>query len=123
MNIFAAKFCERKIEFDQIFMFLYSTREGTKAANIKKQINILTKKERFKKLLYLQNQIIYKKNKTLINKKYKVLIEGINKKNQLISRNSFNKIILLDAAKNMIGKFVDVKIVKINKNSFLGKII
>jgi ribosomal protein S12 methylthiotransferase len=47
----------RKVRFDQAFTFLYSKRTGTKAAKLETQVPDHVKKERFQRLLDVQNLI------------------------------------------------------------------
>ena len=51
----------RQVEFDALFTFLYSKRRGTPAAQMEDTTPDAVKKERFERLLALQNQIAEKK--------------------------------------------------------------
>jgi len=58
-------------------VFMYSKEEGTPASKIKGHIKKNIKKERYEKLMTLQNKIIIEKNNCRLNKIYDVLVEGV----------------------------------------------
>ena len=102
----------RKVNFEQIFMFIYSRRVGTPADKME-QIPEEIKHKRFDKLKALFEEQIQENNKRYIGTVHKVLIEGKSKNNEnmLTARTSTNKVIILDGDESLIGKIVDVKIV------------
>ena len=102
----------RKVNFEQIFMFIYSRRVGTPADKME-QIPEEIKHKRFDKLKALFEEQIQENNKRYIGTVHKVLIEGKRKNNEnmLTARTSTNKVIILDGDESLIGKIVDVKIV------------
>lgn len=77
----------QKIDFDHIGVFEYSREKGTKAYDLKNQIPDKTKTARRDKAMRLQQQISFKKNKSLVGQILRVLIERFdNKKNLYIGR-------------------------------------
>ena len=68
-----------KVSFDAAFMFLYSPRPGTPAAKMPEQVPQEIKKERFARLLELQNKHSLKHNEALLGKSVEVLVEGPSK--------------------------------------------
>lgn len=103
-----------EVGFDSIFSFIYSPREGTKAALWE---NVSSKEEidaRFKKLLDTQNDISYKLNLRHEGNIEKVLVEGCSKTDpgMLTGRNYANKIVNFKGDESLIGKIVDIKITK-----------
>ena len=66
------------IQFDSLYSFIYSPRKGTRASEMDCQIDDSIKKERFSRLLDLQNQISYEKNLAYEGKIIEVLVEGID---------------------------------------------
>lgn len=104
----------REVGFDSIFSFIYSPREGTKAAEWE---NVSSKEEidkRFRKLLDEQNDISYKLNLRHEGNTEKVLVEGVSKTDtgMLTGRNYANKIVNFKGDESLIGKIIDVKITK-----------
>lgn len=115
----------RKVRFDSAFTFLYSKRTGTPAAKSKNQVPDEIKKERFERLLTLQNLISREINETFLGKKVEILVEGISKTNDNIytGRTSGNKIVNYKGHKDDIGKLKNVLIYEIKTWSLEGKLI
>jgi tRNA-2-methylthio-N6-dimethylallyladenosine synthase len=68
-----------RVSFDLAFTFLYSPRAGTPAAEMSEQIPSEVKKERFQRLLDLQNKHSLHHNEALLGKTVEVLTEGPSK--------------------------------------------
>ncbi len=104
----------KTIKFDSIFSFIYSVREGTKAAKMEGHIKENIKKERFERLLKVQNDISYEINKKRENTYCIVLCEGESKQESdiLTGRDEANKIVNFKGDKSLEGEFVKVKITK-----------
>ena len=115
----------RKVNYEQVFMFIYSIREGTKAALIEDQVPDEIKHERFNRLKNLVESQFEENNKKYIGKIEKVLIEGYSKNNDkaLTARTDSNKVIIIEADNSMIGKVVDVKIISEHKWYLKGVIV
>jgi len=113
-----------RVEFDSLFSFKYSDREGTPAERMKDKVSDAVKVSRLKILQDLQNSITFKKNRTLEGKLLTVLVEGTSKKGgQLTGRTSSNKVVNFNGEAHMIGSMVEVAIQKSFINSLKGKII
>jgi len=113
-----------KIEFDNLFSFVYSDRKGTLAERMDNKISEDIKLSRLKILQERQKEITLKKNKTLEGKEAEVLVEGISKKkDQFTGRTPSNKIVNFNSNRNMMGQLVKVKIKKSFINSLQGVLI
>lgn len=66
----------RRVRFDMIYSFIYSPRKGTPAAEYTDQIPEEVKHERFDRLIALQNEISYERNKLEEGKVLRVLCDG-----------------------------------------------
>lgn len=101
-----------KVKFDQIYMFIYSPREGTVAAKMEDHVTYEEKVNRLERLKKLYEDILPSLNKEMIGKTYKVLVEGKSKNNDLLytGRSSQNKVVIFEANDSLIGKVVDIKI-------------
>jgi tRNA-2-methylthio-N6-dimethylallyladenosine synthase len=111
----------RRIEFDGLYSFKYSDREGTRAARFGEKIPETEKLARLSELQELQKRITLKKNKEMIGKEELVLVEGRSRKgNQLSGRTSNNKIVNFNYDKKYIGFFVKVIISDARANSLCG---
>ena len=73
----------KEVKFDFSYMFKYSLRPGTKAAEYNNQINEKIKQQRLEKLIRLQNNIRLEVNRKRIGTMQKVLIEKESKKSEL----------------------------------------
>ena len=114
----------RKVEFDNLYTFLYSKRTGTKAATAPDQIDESVKKERFDRLLELQHANCLKKNKTLEGKTLRVFVESVSKNNAntLTGKTEGGKTVDFVGEPDLIGEFCDVIITKAKSWSLDGKI-
>ncbi|MDD4088692.1 MAG: tRNA (N6-isopentenyl adenosine(37)-C2)-methylthiotransferase MiaB, partial [Tissierellia bacterium] len=66
----------KKVQYDSAFTFLYSVREGTKAAKMEDQVSDDAKHERFDRLLDVLYPIVLYKNEKCIGKVFPVLVES-----------------------------------------------
>ena len=103
----------RKVDFEQVYMFIYSRRVGTPGDKMENQIPEEIKHKRFDRLKELVEKQIEIKNKEYIGTTQEVLIEGKSKNNEemLTGRTESNKVIILDGNDDLIGKLKKVKII------------
>jgi len=105
--------CMKWVGFDNSFIFRYSKRKDTPAAEMEDQLDEKTKEERNQALLRVQEELTTSKNAKLIGTVQQVLCEGRSKTNTetLSGRTSQNKIVIFkgDAAR-MTGQLLDIKI-------------
>lgn len=73
----------RELRFDFAYMFMYSKREGTKAAGFTEEIPTTIKKERLSRIIKIQNKITREVNQKLIGKEFEILIEGKSRRDNL----------------------------------------
>ena len=124
----------KEIEFDAAYIFKYSTRPGTKAADVEDDVPEKTKKERLNKLLSLQKRIAQEKNEKLIGKEVEVLVERCDIKNSettcnpaiasvadyYVGKTRNFKSVSFKSDKDLIGKLVKVKIIEV-RGGLIGK--
>lgn len=72
----------RKVEYDNIFSFIYSRREGTPAAKLDFVLTDEEIHENFNKLLEVQNEISKRKNEAYVGRVEKVLVDGVSKNDE-----------------------------------------
>ncbi len=112
----------RKIKFINSFSFIFSSRPGTKAANLK-QIDKEIAKERLIKIQEYLFKFQLNMNKSFINKSVDVLVENkIDGQKKLFGRNQFMNPVIFEGNTNFIGKNINIKIEQANQNSLFGKI-
>ena len=102
----------KKVEFDQIYMFIYSKRNGTVAAKMEDKVTYEEKVDRLERLKKIYEEILPKLNEKMVGKEYKLLVEGKSKTNDALytGRTSQNKVVIFKADDSFIGKVVNVKI-------------
>ena len=104
----------RKVEFEQVFMFIYSRRVGTVGDKMPDQIPEDIKHKRFDRLKTLVEEIIAKNNKNYLGTTQKILVEGPSKGNAklLTGRTETNKVVVFEGDESLINSIIDVKITR-----------
>ena len=104
----------RRVEFDNVYAFLYSPREGTRAAKMDGAVDRSVKDVRMAELLSMQDSISLEKNKPYENTIRRVLTDSFETKNGkriLSGRTLTNKLVYFESDAP-IGDFINVKITK-----------
>lgn len=115
----------KKVEFDNIFSFIYSRREGTPAAKLDFVLSDEEIHANFNKLLEVQNEISKRKNDAYVGRTEIVLVDGVSKNNEntLSGRCESSKIVNFKGSEDLVGKYVKVKITESHTWSLNGEII
>ena len=115
----------RKVNFEQIYMFIYSRRKGTPADRMENQIPEEKKHKRFDRLKSLFEQQVEDNNKKYIGTNHKILVEGVSKnnKNMLTGRTNSNKVVIFEGDKSLIGQVLNIQIISEHKWYLKGNII
>lgn len=113
-----------KINFEQIFMFIYSRRVGTPADKMENQIPEEIKHTRFDRLKKLFEEQVELNNKKYIGTTQKILVEGISKNNDkmLTGRTNSNKVVVFNGSQNLVGQVLNVQIISEHKWYLKGQI-
>jgi tRNA-2-methylthio-N6-dimethylallyladenosine synthase len=111
-----------QIQFDNAFVFRYSPRRGTPAAQMPDQIDECTKEARNQDLLQIVNESNRRKLESLVGRDMEVLCEGPSKTNpaRLMGRTRTNKIAVFEGRDDLIGELVDVRVEQANGFSLYG---
>ena len=114
----------RKVHFEQVFMFIYSRRVGTRADRMENQIPEEIKHKRFDRLKELVESHIEENNKKYLGTKQKVLVEGFSKTNStyLTGRTDSNKVVNFEGNEELIGKVIELEIVSEHMWYLKGKL-
>ena len=116
----------RKVNFEQIFMFIYSPREGTVAAKRDDQVSEDVKHKRFDKLKELYESKVEENNQKYIGKTFSILIEGTSKNDDKMftGRTPTNKVVVFKPKGDWkIGDIAKVKIIESHKWYLRGEIL
>lgn len=113
------------IDFDLSFSFIYSARPGTPASDIPDDVPEETKKQRLYLLQQRINQQALNIARNMLGTEQRILVEGPSRKNvmELSGRTENYRVVNFEGSPDMIGKFVDVKIVDVHTNSLRGEVI
>jgi tRNA-2-methylthio-N6-dimethylallyladenosine synthase len=122
----------RYARFKNSFIFKYSARPGTKAAELfADDIPEDVKRRRNNELLAVQNAICLEDNQPYLGRSVEILVEGPSKVAQrrsddadvlqLIGRTIHDRIVVFDGPRELIGKIIEVKIEKLDPFTLFGK--
>ena len=111
--------------FDYAFMFNYSERPQTLAEetlddNVSKEV----KEQRLKEVIDLQQKLSFQSNQQDLHQVFEVLIEGESKRSpdQLMGRNSQNKVVVFPKMDKKPGDYIRVKIHRCTSATLIGEI-
>jgi tRNA-2-methylthio-N6-dimethylallyladenosine synthase len=113
----------QEVEFDGLFSFKYSPRQGTRSAQLKDDVPPEVKQRRLAILQELQRDITLKKNKRLEGTIKEMLVEGSSRKSPhtMMGRTRCNRIVNIPGGSEMVGAMVMVKIDEGLQNSLRGE--
>ena len=112
----------QQIQFDNAFIFRYSPRRDTPAAEMPEQIEERVKEERNQDLLHIVNESARRAGERLVGREVEVLCEGLSKTNpaRLMGRTRTNKIVVFEGDEKLAGEILDVRIQRANGFSLYG---
>lgn len=112
-----------KVRYDGAFTFVYSPREGTKAAAMDGQIPADVKKDRIMRLVDIQNEINREESSKYVGSTVEILFEDYDEKKQkYMGRDERGRMAYCEYPKNVVGKFAEVEIISTGGMSLIGKI-
>ncbi len=111
-----------RIEFDNAFIFRYSKRRDTPAAELPDQVAEEVKEQRNQDLLSVVDALAKKKGEALVGQRVQILCEGPSKTNPstLMGRSPGNKIVIFDGASRHVGQIFDVAVTRSSGFSLYG---
>ncbi|MBR5245022.1 MAG: tRNA (N6-isopentenyl adenosine(37)-C2)-methylthiotransferase MiaB [Clostridia bacterium] len=114
-----------KVRFDSLFTFIYSRREGTRAATMPDPATRQEKQKWFDKLLAVQNRISREKNAEYVGKTLEVLVDGVSEdpNYDLTARTEGFKLVHICGSEDLIGQTVQVEIERSSTVALFGKVI
>jgi tRNA-2-methylthio-N6-dimethylallyladenosine synthase len=112
----------KEAEFDSAFMFIFSSRPGTRAADMAADFvpdDVI--KERFGRLIEVQDRISHRRNREMVGRRVEVLSEGPSKRDldMATTRTRTGKLVHV-AGKHPSGSFFDVDVVASKPHHLLG---
>jgi tRNA-2-methylthio-N6-dimethylallyladenosine synthase len=102
----------REVEFDQAYIFKYSKRRDTPAAEMSEQLDEDEKERRNQMLLEILNTRMARKNQELVGRTVEILVEGRSEKGgkRVFGRTRDNRIVFFDGDERHKGELLPVRI-------------
>jgi tRNA-2-methylthio-N6-dimethylallyladenosine synthase len=112
------------IQFDNAFVFRYSPRRDTPAAQMADQISECVKEARNQDVLRVVDEAARRANQRVVGREVEVLCEGPSKTNpdRLMGRSRTNKIVIFDGSKELTGELLPVHIDRATGFSLYGRV-
>jgi tRNA-2-methylthio-N6-dimethylallyladenosine synthase len=112
----------REVGFDNAYIFKYSQRRDTPAAEMPDQVPQKIREERNRRLLELVNEIAARKYKKFVGRQVQILVEGPSRKNpaRMTGRTRCNKIVLFDGNGRHRSQLIDLKITRAGSFTLYG---
>ena len=109
--------------FDSAYMFIYSPRPGTAAADMPGHIDPAVASERFSRLAALHRRISLEKNQELVGASVEVLVEGPSRKDPQVAtaRTRTNKVVHLPGT-HRPGTFLDAVVERAAPSHLMGRV-
>ena len=113
-----------EVRYSQAFIFKYSARPGTAAAELADDVPLPDKKRRNNELLQLQKEISEADNAKWVGRTLAVLVEGVSPRNadKLIGRAPTDRIVILPGDITFAGRIVNVKITSSTALALYGEV-
>ena len=115
----------RKARYNGCYMFVYSRRKGTPAAQME-QVADEVKKARIIELISLQNQITKEINREkYLGNTFEILVDGRQEKKENVycGRTECGRLVNFEGDPSLIGRFIDVKVTKSATSALFGTIV
>jgi tRNA-2-methylthio-N6-dimethylallyladenosine synthase len=111
-----------RIQFDNAFIFRYSTRAGTPAATAPDQLPERVKDERNQDLLKVVDQSAHRANERLVGREVDILCEGPSRTNaaRLMGRTGSNKVVVFEDKGDRTGELMKIRVEQANGFSLYG---
>ena len=114
----------KRVNYASAFTFIYSKRQGTKAATMENQVSEEVQKDRIMRLVELVNSLTRKKSETYVGRTVEILCEGYDEKKKMyMGRDEFGRMGYFESDKDEVGNFVWLKITRANGISLYGEIV
>ncbi len=113
-------------EYDLAYMYFYSERPGTLAARrFEDDVPLETKKRRLQEMVDLHRLQTLKSMQRDVGKTFKVLVEGVSKKNEeeLYGRTDHNKVVIFPKGNLKKGDYINVTIDRCTSGTLFAKTV
>ena len=101
----------REVGFTSLFTFIYSPREGTRAAKMPDPVSHEEKTQWFAELLKVQEEVAAQRSAAMVGQTYRVLVEERNEKSGLLSGRTASSVVIdFPGGEELIGQYAQVKV-------------
>ncbi len=114
----------QQVGFDMAFIFKYSERAGTVAADLADDVSDELKNQRNKALLEMLGESSLRRNQSMVGTIQHVLVEGPARKGEgmYMGRNPGNRKVVFPATSRLIGQIVPVKVIGATVSVLTGEL-
>jgi len=115
----------KELNYDRSFSFIYSPRPGTPAADFPDDVELSMKKRRLQAIQDMLNEQTTAISLAMEGSIQRVLVESLSRKSveDLTGRTENNRVVNFKGSAELIGQFVDVRVIDAYKNSLRGELI
>ena len=101
----------REVGFTSLFTFIYSPREGTRAAKMPDPVSHEEKTQWFAELLKVQEEVAAQRSAAMVGQTYRVLVEERNEKSGLLSGRTASSVVIdFPGGEELVGQYAQVKV-------------
>ncbi len=112
-----------EVEFKQVYVFKYSPRPGTAAADLADDVPAETKLARNNDLLDLHDAICARRNQRFVGSEVEVLVDGPSDRGgHLVGRTDGNHTTIFDGDPSLVGRFVKVRVNRATAAALYGDV-
>ena len=112
-----------KVRFEQLFSFKYSARPHTEAANYNNQIDNTLSGARLTKLQARHTEILDEIMDAQLGKIHTVYFDELKPNGRVSGRSDDGKLVFVEGSEELLGKIVDVEIVKTSRGALDAKLV
>lgn len=124
----------REIEFDRVGVFTYSDEEGTHGFDLDGKVPARTMRSRRAKLMREQAKISKRKNKALIGRRFRALLEGVSQETDLLLQARLESqapevdghVLINDVPEGFAGKagdFIEIEISEAHEYDLVARVV
>jgi ribosomal protein S12 methylthiotransferase len=124
----------RDLEFDRVGVFTYSDEESTHGYELGDKVPARVMRQRRAKLMREQAKISKRRNKSLIGKRFRALLEGVSQESELLLQSRLESqapevdghVLINDAPEGFAGEpgaFIEIEITEAHEYDLVAKVV
>lgn len=113
----------KRIKYNGLFVFMYSPRKGTPAADMPNQVSDDDKHKRVNTLLALEKEISKEISRNMVGQTENCIVDSKIDESTYVVKTDSGKTIVVKNAKLNLQDFINVKIISIENNQLYGQIL